>query len=68
MTTEHRGAEDPGRVPVDRLVTETGNPRARLAGADLVAVIGDGESWSGSSAQAELTACPEPLDTWVTQA
>ncbi|WP_461062882.1 hypothetical protein [Streptomyces pseudoechinosporeus] len=27
---------------MDRLVTETGIPRARLAGADLVAVIGDG--------------------------
>lgn len=71
LTTEHRGAEDPGRVPVDRLVTETGNPRARLAGADLVAVIGDErelERFERAGAQAELTACPEPLDTWVTQA
>lgn len=41
LTTEHRGAEDPERVPVDRLVAETGIPRARLAGADLVAVIDD---------------------------
>jgi hypothetical protein len=41
LTTEHRGAGDPERVPVDRLVTETGIPRARLAGADLVAVIDD---------------------------
>ncbi|GEC10100.1 hypothetical protein SSP24_77550 [Streptomyces spinoverrucosus] len=41
LTTEHRGAENPERVPVGRLVAETGIPRARLAGADLVAVIDD---------------------------
>ncbi|WP_031487582.1 hypothetical protein [Streptomyces bicolor] len=42
LTTEHRGADDPERVPVGRLITETGIPRARLVGADLVAVIGNG--------------------------
>jgi hypothetical protein len=41
LTTEHRGAEDPEHVPVSRLVAETGIPRARLVGADVVAVIGD---------------------------
>lgn len=41
LTTEHRGAEDPERVPVNRLVAETGIPHARLAGADLVAVVDD---------------------------
>lgn len=41
LTTEHRGTEDPERVPVGRLVAETGIPRARLVGADVVAVIGD---------------------------
>ncbi|MER5209361.1 hypothetical protein ABT063_01865 [Streptomyces sp. NPDC002838] len=42
LTTEHRGADDPERVAVSRLVAETGIPRARLVGADLVAVIGNG--------------------------
>ncbi|GAB2971855.1 hypothetical protein GCM10023080_039750 [Streptomyces pseudoechinosporeus] len=41
LTTEHRGPDDPERVPVARLVAETGIPRARLAGADLAAVISD---------------------------
>ncbi|MEU0945641.1 hypothetical protein ABZ379_23110 [Streptomyces canus] len=41
LTTEHRGAEGPERVPVGRLVAKTGIPRARLVGADVVAVIGD---------------------------
>lgn len=44
ITTEHRGAEDPERVPVARLVEETGIPRERLAGASVTAVVdGDGE-------------------------
>lgn len=41
LTTEQRGPDDPDRVPVSRLVAETGIPRARLAGADVVAVISD---------------------------
>ncbi|GGX06891.1 hypothetical protein [Streptomyces lomondensis] len=41
LTTEHRGAEDPERVSVGRLVAETGIPRARLVGADVVAVLDD---------------------------
>ncbi|MEV0170394.1 hypothetical protein AB0I00_04600 [Streptomyces sp. NPDC050803] len=41
LTTEHRGPEDPERAPVARLVADTGIPRARLVGAELVAVIGD---------------------------
>jgi hypothetical protein len=41
VTTAYGGPEDPQRVPVARLVADTGIPRARLAGAKLVAVIGD---------------------------
>ncbi|MER7379230.1 hypothetical protein [Streptomyces lanatus] len=41
LTTERREAEDPERVPVGRLVAETGIPRARLVGADVVAVMDD---------------------------
>ncbi|MBT2423244.1 hypothetical protein J7F01_20175 [Streptomyces sp. ISL-22] len=45
LTTEHRVAEDPQRVPVGRLVAETGIPRARLVGADVVAVMDDAGEW-----------------------
>ena len=41
ITTAHRGAEDPERVSVARLVKETGIPREELAGAELVAVVSD---------------------------
>jgi hypothetical protein len=41
ITTEHRDHTDPERVPVARLVEETGIPREELAGARLVAVLGD---------------------------
>ncbi|MFD5266738.1 hypothetical protein [Streptomyces sp. NPDC058335] len=41
ITTPHRDASDPERVPVARLVKETGIAREELAGAELVAVIGD---------------------------
>ncbi|MFE7977626.1 hypothetical protein [Streptomyces shenzhenensis] len=41
ITTAHRDASDPERVPVDRLVEETGIPRERLAGAKVTAVVGD---------------------------
>lgn len=41
VTTPHRDHTDPERVPVARLVEETGIPRDELAGAELVAVIDD---------------------------
>ncbi|MGI3199642.1 hypothetical protein ACRJ4W_15425 [Streptomyces sp. GLT-R25] len=41
IVTPHRGHTDPERVPVDRLVRETGIAREDLAGAELVAVVGD---------------------------
>ncbi|MEV1079893.1 hypothetical protein AB0I98_16850 [Streptomyces sp. NPDC050211] len=41
ITTEHRDHTDPERVPVARLVEETGIPREELAGAALVAVVSD---------------------------
>ncbi|MGX1223162.1 hypothetical protein [Streptomyces ambofaciens] len=41
IVTPHRGHTDPERVPVDRLVKETGLAREDLAGARLVAVVGD---------------------------
>ncbi|MFI9824439.1 hypothetical protein ACIHFC_28905 [Streptomyces sp. NPDC052013] len=41
ITTPHRDHTDPERVPVDRLVRETGLAREELAGADLVAVVSD---------------------------
>ena len=40
ITTPHRDHTDPERVPVARLVAETGIPRDQLAGAELVAVVG----------------------------
>ncbi|MFB6943206.1 hypothetical protein ACFWGL_17070 [Streptomyces sp. NPDC060286] len=44
VTTPHRDYTDPERVPVARLVEETGIPRAELAGARLVAAVSsDGE-------------------------
>ncbi|MFI7394036.1 hypothetical protein [Streptomyces tendae] len=41
IVTPHRGQTEPERVPVDRLVEETGIARESLAGARLVAVVGD---------------------------
>ncbi|WP_282795166.1 hypothetical protein [Streptomyces sp. CC224B] len=41
LTTSDRDHTDPERVPVERLVAETGIPRERLAGAELVAIVGD---------------------------
>ncbi|MFB7597240.1 hypothetical protein [Streptomyces sp. NPDC056160] len=41
ITTPHRDHTDPERVPVARLVEETGLAREELAGAQLVAVVGD---------------------------
>jgi hypothetical protein len=41
VTTAHTTDDEPERVPVDRLVADTGIPRERLAGAEVVAVIGD---------------------------
>ncbi|MFF9215606.1 hypothetical protein [Streptomyces viridosporus] len=41
ITTEHRDHTDPERVPVARLVEETGLAREDLAGAELVAVVSD---------------------------
>ncbi|NEC76465.1 hypothetical protein [Streptomyces rochei] len=41
IVTPHRGHTDPERVPVDRLVRETGIAREDLAGAELVAVVDD---------------------------
>ncbi|MBK3563207.1 MULTISPECIES: hypothetical protein [unclassified Streptomyces] len=43
ITTAHRDSSDPERVPVERLVRETGIPRERLAGATLTAVVDGGE-------------------------
>lgn len=42
LATAHTGHEEPERVPVERLVEETGIPREQLAGARVVAVVGDG--------------------------
>jgi hypothetical protein len=41
ITTPYRDASDPERVPVARLVKETGIAREELAGAELVAVVDD---------------------------
>ncbi|CAL9302889.1 MULTISPECIES: hypothetical protein [Streptomyces] len=41
IVTPHRGHTDPERVPVGRLVRETGIAREDLAGAELVAVVDD---------------------------
>ncbi|MFJ6659690.1 hypothetical protein ACIQNG_25555 [Streptomyces sp. NPDC091377] len=43
ITTPHRDHSDPERVPVDRLVRETGMARADLPGAELVAVVDGGD-------------------------
>ncbi|CUW29680.1 MULTISPECIES: hypothetical protein [Streptomyces] len=44
ITTPYRDHTDPERVPIQRLIRETGIPREELAGAELVAVVGaDGE-------------------------
>ena len=41
ITTEGRGHSEPERVPVARLVEETGLSRGQLAGKRLTAVVGD---------------------------
>lgn len=41
VTTPHRDHTDPERVPVARLLEETGIPREDLVGAELVAVVSD---------------------------
>ncbi|MFJ4322234.1 hypothetical protein ACIP3A_03810 [Streptomyces tricolor] len=44
IVTPYRDHTDPERVPVERLVRETGIPREGLAGTELVAVVSaDGE-------------------------
>lgn len=43
ITTANRDASDPERVPVARLVQETGIPREELAGAEITAVVDGGE-------------------------
>ncbi|MER7930506.1 hypothetical protein ABTY96_46610 [Streptomyces sp. NPDC096057] len=43
ITTANRGASDPERVPVERLVEETGIPRENLAGASVTAIVEGGE-------------------------
>lgn len=40
ITTPHRDHTAPERVPVERLVEETGIPREELPGAELVVVMG----------------------------
>ncbi|MEU6318133.1 hypothetical protein [Streptomyces sp. NPDC047009] len=39
--TEHTGDGEPERLPVDRLVAETGIPRDQLPDARVIAVLGD---------------------------
>ncbi|MFJ8792881.1 hypothetical protein [Streptomyces sp. NPDC102462] len=41
ITTAHRDASAPERVPVARLVQETGIPPERLVGAKVTAFVGD---------------------------
>ncbi|MEH0428828.1 hypothetical protein QBB34_21335 [Streptomyces stelliscabiei] len=41
ITTERRGHSEPERVPVARLVEETGLSRGQLPGKRLVAVLDD---------------------------
>ncbi|WP_406365263.1 hypothetical protein [Streptomyces sp. NBC_00645] len=41
ITTPHRDHADPERVPVARLLEETGISREELVGAKLVAVVSD---------------------------
>ncbi|MGI5139280.1 MULTISPECIES: hypothetical protein [unclassified Streptomyces] len=41
VATPHTAADEPERVMVDRLVADTGIPRERLAGAEVVAVVGN---------------------------
>ncbi|MGW9030387.1 hypothetical protein ACWGQ5_41170 [Streptomyces sp. NPDC055722] len=40
INTAHTG-EEPERVPVERLVADTGIPRDQLPGARVIAVLGD---------------------------
>ncbi|MGI5135861.1 hypothetical protein [Streptomyces sp. CA-106110] len=42
IRTEHTGdGGEPERVPVDRLVADTGIPLEQLPGAEVIAVVGD---------------------------
>ncbi|MBC9730688.1 hypothetical protein [Streptomyces sp. TRM68367] len=41
VTTPERDSSDPERVPVERITKDTGLARGELAGADLVAVVGE---------------------------
>ncbi|MGW9031597.1 hypothetical protein ACWGQ5_47830 [Streptomyces sp. NPDC055722] len=41
IETAHTADGEPERVPVDRLVADTGIPREQLPGAEVVAVVGD---------------------------
>ncbi|MGI5136527.1 MULTISPECIES: hypothetical protein [unclassified Streptomyces] len=41
IRTEYTGGGEPERVPVDRLVADTGIPREQLPGAEVIAVVGD---------------------------
>ncbi|MGW2937097.1 hypothetical protein ACWDA7_35850 [Streptomyces sp. NPDC001156] len=41
IETVHTADGEPERVPVDRLVADTGIPREQLPGAEVVAVVGD---------------------------
>ncbi|MFE2045724.1 hypothetical protein ACFXAZ_33375 [Streptomyces sp. NPDC059477] len=43
ITTPHRDHTDPERVPVDKLVRETGIAREDLVGSKVVAVVDGGE-------------------------
>lgn len=43
VTTPHRDHTDPERVPVERIVTDTGIPKEELPGKWLVAVVEGGE-------------------------
>jgi len=42
IVTPDRAADDPERVPVERITADTGLPAAELPGARLVAVVEDG--------------------------
>ncbi|MEU1596181.1 hypothetical protein ABZ468_25815 [Streptomyces sp. NPDC005708] len=41
IRTDYTGDGEPERVPVDRLVADTGIPREQLPGTEVIAVVGD---------------------------
>ncbi|MEU6318135.1 hypothetical protein [Streptomyces sp. NPDC047009] len=41
IETAHTADGEPERVPVERLLAETGIPRDQLPGAQVIAVVGD---------------------------